>query len=1802
MKRIYSLVLILGLFLKSSQSASVVSSRLTESEFGDYLTNEYQTKAVQMCNELQNAEWNYATDIANTELQTTLVEKTMKIAAERKQIWEEKFQDLNEEEFTNEELKRQAKKLKILGNAALDEADLKEFTEITNKMSNIYSTAKICPYKTKDTCTASELLTLEPGIEKIMSESTDYDELLYAWTAWRDATGAKIKPEYQKYVELKNKIAAKNGKNTAAELWQEAYETENFESKLDDLWNQVKPLYEELHKYVSKKLKTRYGEKLDIADGLIPAHVFGNMWAQSWVNLGSLVKPYPDASAVDVTQAMLEQGYTVLKMFEESNKFYTSLGLEDNAMSYGAKAMITKPDDKDVLCHASAWDFCDGSDFRIKMCTQIDMEDFITVHHEMGHIQYYLQYKQLQIALRGGANPGFHEAVGDTIALSVATPKHLEKVGLLQNYVDSEEASINALMDMALERVAFLPFGLLIDKWRWDVFNGKVTEQDWNKQWWKYREEIQKVKRPVESKDTDFDPAAKYHVAGDSQYINYFVAHILEFQMYRGLCAAAGEYNLEKPDEKPLHKCDFYESTAAGTKLKDGLSLGASKHWSEALKAMTGETDLDASALLDYFKPLYNWLKIQNMDEETLKTYLDDYYKEAQTFYYNQVVASWNFATDVANTDAQNEEVKATLALAEFTKKHWTDTFQYLNEDDYQDENVKRQLHFLKVLGNAALGTEKLSELTNTISDMTNIYSAAKICPYTNKECDLSKDGLNLEPGIESILSKSNDYDELEYAWTEWRKASGAKMIDHYKKYVELSNEAAVANHFADKGEMWMSWFETTDFVQNLDDLWSTVKPLYDELHKYVGGKLKEKYGDKIDIEDGLIPAHVFGNMWAQSWINLSPLVTPYPNASEVNVTKAMEEADYDVKKMFEMSNEFYTSLGLLDNSVSYGDDSMIVKPNDKEVLCHASAWDFYDAKTFRIKMCTEIDYEDFITVHHEMGHIQYFLQYKDQPITLRDGANPGFHEAIGDTIALSVSTPKHLQEIGLLKDYEDDKEASMNALMDMALERVAFLPFGLLIDKWRWDVFSGTVTQDKWNDKWWEYRKQIQKVKPPVQRSETDFDPGAKYHVAGDSQYISYFVAHILEFQLYRSLCIAAGEYDANDENKPLHKCDFYKSKEAGTKLSAGLKLGSSQHWEEVLKAMTGENALDASALMDYFKPLYQWLKVQNKNEAEIKALLNDYNEESKTFYYNQVEAAWNLATDVNNEEAQKEDVKQTLALADFKKEHWTNTFQYLIEDNYKDEDLKRQIHLLKVLGNAALDSDKLSKLTTTIADMTNIYSAAKICPYTNKECDLSKDGLNLEPGIESILSKSNDYDELEYAWTEWRKASGAKMRNLYKTYVELSNEAAKANSFTDKGEMWMSSFETDGFVENLEELWKTIEPLYDELHKYVGGKLKEKYGDKIDIEDGLIPAHVFGNMWAQSWINLSPLVKPYPNESEVDVTKAMQEAGYDVKKMFEMSNEFYKSLGLLDNSVSYGDDSMIIKPNDKEVLCHASAWDFYDAKTFRIKMCTEVDYEDFITVHHEMGHIQYYLQYKDQPIVLRDGANPGFHEAVGDTIALSVATPQHLEKIELLKDYKDTEEASINALMDMALERVAFLPFGLLIDKWRWDVFSGEVAEDQWNAKWWEYRKNIQKVKPPVQRSETDFDPGAKFHVAGDYQYISYFVAHVLEFQFYRSLCITAGQYDPKDSSKPLHKCDFYTSKEAGSQLSVGLKLGSSKHWKEVLKAMTEEEALDASALMEYFDPLYKYLKEYNGGTFTTKSSMLTLLVGLLVYRFLA
>ena len=403
----------------------------------------------------------------------------------------------------------------------------------------------------------------------------------------------------------------------------------------------------------------------------------------------------------------------------------------------------------------------------------------------------------------------------------------------------------------------------------------------------------------------------------------------------------------------------------------------------------------------------------------------------------------------------------------------------------------------------------------------------------------------------------------------------------------QLANKGAKELGFADTGAMWRLKYDmpAEDFTKEVDRLWEQVRPLYVSLHAYVRMKLHEKYGASVPA-DGPIPAHLLGNIWAQDWGNVLDLASPGTADAGYSLTKVLEQRKTSAADMVKMGERFYTSLGFAPLPATFWERSLFVKPRDREVVCHASAWDIDYAEDVRIKMCIDATEEDFSTIHHELGHNFYQRAYQHQPVLFRDSANQAFHEAIGDTIALSV-TPEYLVKIGLL-DKAPDASRDIGLLLSRAMEKVAFLPFGLVIDQWRWDVFNGKITPADYNKAWWDRRLKYQGVAPPSPRGEEFFDPGAKYHVPANYSYTRYFLAHILQFQFHRELSKLAGCTTA------LHRCSIYGSTAAGAKLDAMLKLGTSRPWPEALEAMTGSRQMDATAIIDYFAPLKTWLDDQ--------------------------------------------------------------------------------------------------------------------------------------------------------------------------------------------------------------------------------------------------------------------------------------------------------------------------------------------------------------------------------------------------------------------------------------------------------------------------------------------------------------------------------------------------------------------------------------------------------------------------------
>jgi peptidyl-dipeptidase A len=561
--------------------------------------------------------------------------------------------------------------------------------------------------------------------------------------------------------------------------------------------------------------------------------------------------------------------------------------------------------------------------------------------------------------------------------------------------------------------------------------------------------------------------------------------------------------------------------------------------------------------------------------------------------------AGWTQSTYIT-PDTQYLNAKVTERFLEYFSKTAEQATAY--DGDKLDAATTRTLRLIKlgVSAPAPKDPAKRAELATLGTELEAMYGEGKYCPP--KENNKPKSVLKFSPDdngcknldqLSDILAESRNYDELTEAWAGWHSIA-RPMRAKYQRFADLANEGAKELGFEDLGVLWRSRYDmpAADFEKEAARLYDQVRPLYEGLHCYARGKLQQKYG-KDKVPDGKpIPAQLFGNMWAQQWNRVfDDLLKPYPAASIETADRQLQAQKWDAVKMTKSAESFYTSIGFPALPQKFWERSMLTRPRDREVVCHASAWDMDDTDDVRIKMCIKPIEEDLFTVYHEMGHVYYYVWYKDQPMLFQDGAHDGFHEAIGDAVNLSV-TPNYLHQIGLVSAVKPSNEAVINQQMKMALDKIAFLPFGKLIDEWRWGVFDGRIKPADYNKAWWELREKYQGVSAPVARTEEDFDPGAKYHIPGNTPYTRYFLSFILQFQFHKALCDAAGF------KGPLHECSIFNSKEAGRRYGEMLALGASQPWPDTLEKLTGGRQMDASAIIDYFKPLEEWLAAQNKNQ----------------------------------------------------------------------------------------------------------------------------------------------------------------------------------------------------------------------------------------------------------------------------------------------------------------------------------------------------------------------------------------------------------------------------------------------------------------------------------------------------------------------------------------------------------------------------------------------------------------------------
>jgi peptidyl-dipeptidase A len=578
--------------------AAISAVTLTAADANEFL-NQYASEMEKIETPAAHASWAYATHINfDTGKVNAYFNEQISVLSAQYAVAAAKFNDVEVGTDTRRQLELLKASLEIAPPA--DPVKAERLAAIGSEMTSIYGAGEYC--RDDGICLSLVQMSAE------MATSRDPELLQEYWQGWREIS-KPMKGVYAEQVVIANEGAKELGFANTSELWRAKYDmpAAEFPKELDRLWGQVKPFYEALQCHVRAELSEYYGEETVPLDQPIPAHLLGNMWAQSWGNIYDIVKPEQEMNVPDVTKAMADQGYDEIRMVKEAEAFFSSLGFASLPETFWERSMFQKPPGRDVQCHASAWNIDSKEDLRIKMCIQITGEEFNVIHHELGHNYYQRAYKDLPILYRGSANSGFHEAIGDTIALSM-TPTYLKGLGLIDEIPDASN-DIGMLLKVALDKIAFIPFGLMVDQWRWQVLAGDITPDKYNELWWELREKYQGVAAPV-SRDADaFDPGAKYHVPANVSYTRYFLAHILQFQFHKALCDIAGS-------EEPLHRCSIVGSKEAGTALNDMLEMGKSQPWQEAMRTMTGGRDMDASTIEAYFAPLKVWLDEQNADRQ----------------------------------------------------------------------------------------------------------------------------------------------------------------------------------------------------------------------------------------------------------------------------------------------------------------------------------------------------------------------------------------------------------------------------------------------------------------------------------------------------------------------------------------------------------------------------------------------------------------------------------------------------------------------------------------------------------------------------------------------------------------------------------------------------------------------------------------------------------------------------------------------------------------------------------------------------------------------------------------------------------------------------------------------------------------------------------------------------------------------------------------------------------------------------------------------------------------------------------
>uniref|UniRef100_A0A5S6QT52 Angiotensin-converting enzyme n=1 Tax=Trichuris muris TaxID=70415 RepID=A0A5S6QT52_TRIMR len=575
-------------------------------------------------------------------------------------------------------------------------------------------------------------------------------------------------------------------------------------------------------------------------------------------------------------------------------------------------------------------------------------------------------------------------------------------------------------------------------------------------------------------------------------------------------------------------------------------------------------------------------------DEDDARAFLADYENEAANVYYLSTEAGWQFLTNMTEARRKNlvELEEATVEFLRITARR----AQQYDVEAISDPLSRKLLDKLSKEGVYALPAKSFERMKGIQTKIGQIFADGAVCEPTHPPpCTMP-----LEPDLARIMATSTDINQLYYVWLAWRNAVGPQMRPEYMALVSILNETAHLNGLKHAGEIWQSAYgERTDLIHALEKLYDEVRPIYDQLHAYVRNHLRRQFPSFVH-KDGPIPAHLLGDMSASNWINLYSKTIPFPNAIPLDITSHLRRQNFTVDKMAKMAERFYTSMGFHELPESFWKKSIFVRPVDRDLVCFPTAFDFKNGQDFRLKLCLNVNADDLLLVHQEMANTFYQISCKHQPIPFREAVNPAMGSALAKALVLSINTDAYYRDTGIVPDVVTDIERTINSMYNMALRQVAFIPFGVLADKWRWQIYSGEIQAAKVNQLWWSYREKYQGIQSPARRTELDFDAGSNFQIATNVPYNAEVISNVLKFQILKGLCETAGFQG------PLHQCSLYGSKAVGEKLKRAMSMGSSKPWQEVLRILTGSSELSVAPMVEYMEPLIQWLVKKNSESGE--------------------------------------------------------------------------------------------------------------------------------------------------------------------------------------------------------------------------------------------------------------------------------------------------------------------------------------------------------------------------------------------------------------------------------------------------------------------------------------------------------------------------------------------------------------------------------------------------------------------------